>query len=64
MGRGLGNAELESELKSGIIAGDRKQCKHAGASIQPDRMKYCLYANPQNVEILSQLGDGEVKILE
>ena len=50
MGRGLGNAALESELKSGVIAGDRKQCKHAGASIQPDRMKYCLYANPQNVD--------------
>ena len=50
MGRGLGDAALESELKSGVIAGDRKQCKHAGASIQPDRMKYCLYANPQNVD--------------
>ena len=33
MGRGLGNAELEEQLKSRIIAGDRKQCKQYGASI-------------------------------
>ncbi len=49
MGRGLGDSDVESKLKSGVTAGERKPCNLAGVSIHPERMNICLFGNPQEV---------------
>lgn len=52
MGSGSGNGDtrLEDKIKPGLDTGSKRQCNVlAGVSIHPERMKHCMYINPQEV---------------
>ena len=52
MGSGSGNGDtrLEDKIKPGLDTGSKRQYNGlAGVSIHPERMKHCMYINPQEV---------------
>ena len=51
VGRGPGEPDTESQLRSGFQAGEKKPCNAlAEVSIDPARMQYTRYYDPQQVE--------------